>query len=357
MAGHVDADEGIERVLAITEAHVAAVPERILVARTVVHAHDQLEGQRLAAGVGRVHVLDHAAEVVGVVDRRVRAVDGLVGVVRAGIGIRRRAAAGAAVEVDRLHVGVVHRAGAAALRHVEVAVAAARTPGVLAGLGVAARTRADRRGGQSVPLLEHQAGLRIDDHERTPWIAGGAQHEAGRRVVGEEIDDIGHVRHVVVIDVDHLPVGNVLDLHRGDELAEGRRLRGCQGIARADQRRPHRDFRGQAAYRASEQGTQVAARVLGDHDMLAPDRDAAEVLLVAIVLGSIRIGAGGDRAQGGLAIHAEHFRMPFAAGRRRPDSCRSGCVAGSKAARVLLVQVHARCRLRRRSNDSHCQWQ
>ena len=174
VAGDVGADQRVERAGAVAEVHRRAVPERVLVAGLVMHAHHQLEAERVHAGVGRVHVGDYAAELEGVVDRRIAAVDGLVGVARAGVGVGR-GAAGAAVEVHRLHVGVVHRAGGAGLGDVHVAEDAARTPLVLAGLGVAARAGADQRRGQAFPLLQHLAGVRIDDHERTRRFAAHAR--------------------------------------------------------------------------------------------------------------------------------------------------------------------------------------
>ena len=76
----------MERGRAVAEGHCGAIPEGVFVVpRAVMHLHRELEGKRRLADVGVVHVVDHAAEVMGVVQRRVRAVDRLDRVAWAGV--------------------------------------------------------------------------------------------------------------------------------------------------------------------------------------------------------------------------------------------------------------------------------
>ncbi len=123
-----------------------------------------------------------------VVQRRIGAVDLLVGVGRAGEAERRGlAVVGAAVHVDGDDVAVVHLAAVVDDQRTVVA-----TVGVLADLLVAAG--AARLGvGQAFPLIEHFAGLGVDDEMRPRQSLAGNQ-------VGDVVDQLGDV---VLAQADH----------------------------------------------------------------------------------------------------------------------------------------------------------
>ena len=272
VAADVGADQRVERAGAVAEGHRRAVPERVLVVVAVVHAHHQLERQRVRTGVGVVHVLDHAAEVMGVVQRRVAAVDAVAGMARAGIGERGRAG-GAVVEVDRLDLGVVHRAGAARNRDVHEAVVGAVF--VLAGLGVASGAGTDQVGGQAFPLLQHLAAVRIDDHERTRRVA-----LRGR--IREEVHHVRLVRVPGVVDVDHQPDFSLrvtiapswLPSAACLAIASAWPLNTREGAVEISEASP-------VTWRPNSVRSLPPLRVLADHDALAEHRNAAEGLLVA----------------------------------------------------------------------------
>ena len=289
--GHVQADQRVEGAGAVTEGHRRTVPERVLVAAAVMHAHHQLERQRVAAQVGVVHVEDHAAEIMRVVQRRICAVDGLHRIARAGVG-KRGAAGRAAVEVHGLHVGVVHGARGARLGHVEITMRTARAVLVLAGLGIAARAGADQGMLQVVPLLQDLAAVGIDDDRR----AGGHATERG---VGEIGHHVGAVGIAVVIQPDR-QLGFVAEsTHETDTVGQAGTLADHERTRGIDARGADRDLGRQAGDLLAEQGTQVAAGVLGHDDLLAEDRQAAEGLLVAM----------GAHAAIGLALHQHQVRF------------------------------------------------
>lgn len=81
---HIKAHQRVEGGSAVTEGHLAAIPEGVLVILAVVNPHLQFEGEGRRVVPVAVHVEHHVAEVVGVVEGRVGAVDLLDPVLRTG---------------------------------------------------------------------------------------------------------------------------------------------------------------------------------------------------------------------------------------------------------------------------------
>ena len=364
VAGDVGIDQRIERGRAVTKGHLGAVPERVLVVGAVVDLHDQLEGQRIGAGVGLVHVLDHATEIVRVIEGRKGAVDRLDGVARAGIA-EIRVPGGGAVEVHGAHVGVVHGAGRPDLGHVVVAVQTARAPLVLPGLAIAARAGADCGMGQAFPLLQHAAVVCIDDDE-------GTRRGAALRGIGEHFENIRDVGAVLVIDEDHL--ARVFAHHFPVALAtaEGCRLADRQCVGAGELRGDRRQLAGQVADFVTEKAADVATLVFGNDDLLAPYRQAAEGLLVTGVLGAVLVLGAGEQLQAGLGVQAEHLGVAVGSFGRHAGGGSGEFVLAVEQGDILGVQVatdsgvgrsHGKCQGQRRERDelegtavgmSHC---
>ncbi len=89
VGGDIQAHQRVKGAGAVAEGHGGAVPEGVLVVVAVVDAHGQLKGQGRHAQPGVVHVVDHAAEEVGVVQGAVGAVDLLEGVFRTRVAVGR----------------------------------------------------------------------------------------------------------------------------------------------------------------------------------------------------------------------------------------------------------------------------
>ena len=289
--------------------------------------HDQLEGQRRHAQIGLVHVEDHAAEVVGVVQRRVGAVDRLHRVARAGVR-ERRGTRGAAIEVDGLHVGVAHGAGAAALRHIEVTVVGAVF--VLAGLLVAAGAGAHQRVLQVLPALDDLAADGIQHDHR----AGGP----GRCRIGDEGHRVRQMALAGVVDVNDQVRLLVTGQHPRDAIAQCEALGSHQRGGLAELRGGRGDVGLEAGDQVAEHGPDVAVAILADDHALAEHRDATPCLVVAVVADA-SVLAGGAHQQGAVGVGAHELRM--AAVRHRGDALRRGerLVLLAQLVDVALVQV------------------
>ena len=327
---YVEADQREEGVGAVAEGHRAAVPEGVLVVVAVVHPHHQLEGQRRDADVGAVHVVDDFAEIMRVVQRRIGAVDGLHGVARAGVD-EGDAAAGAVVEVDGLHHGIVH--GAVAADRFDVHEAVVGAVFVLPGLGVAARAGADGRMRQAFPLLEYATAGRIEHDE-------GPGRRAAAGAVGEEIDDIGAMRAALRIEIDHQANGFVLDAHFRQARAERDAAGDLAGAAGGHRRGGAGEILIEAGEFLPEQAADDAAPFADDH-LLAEDRQAAERLLITVVMGAVAIGIMREDLQARFGIEAQEFGM--ALGRAgRAEALRGQRILVVESGEVGLVEIAAR---------------
>ena len=294
----VQADQRVERARAVAESHRRTVPERVFVIGAVVHAHGQLERQRRSADVRVVHVVDHAAEIMRIVERRKRAVDGLHRIARTGVR-ERGGARRAAVEVDRLHIGIVHGARGARLGHVHEAEVGAVF--VLPGLVVAAGAGAYQRVLEIVELLQNAAAVGIDNH-------GRARRRAAAGGVGEERHDICLAGTAVVVDVDHqlgFFGGSAHETHaiaQTGAFADGKR-------AVAAQARPAgRNLGGETVHFLAEQRIDIAAYIFIDDDVFAEDRQAAERLLIAVIAHAA-VGFAIQQKQPRVGVQTKRLRM------------------------------------------------
>ena len=150
--------------------------------------------------------------------------------------------------------------------------------------------------------LRMRPRIGVDDDHRT-------RRAAALGAVGEERDHVRHVRGAVVVDVDHLLAVFALDVHRQQAAAQRRALADLQRLRAGQLRRGRGQFALEAADARAEQVADVAVRVLGDDDVLAEDRDAAELLLVAIVGDAALFLHRRQHAQRRLRVKADEFRM------------------------------------------------
>src|SRR3546814_3662752 len=81
--------------------------------------------------------------------------------------------------------------------------------------------------------------------------------------------------------------------------------------------------------------------LLADDHVLAIDRNAAELLLVAGVAHAVRGGAGAQHGQRGVRAEAEHLRVADAGLLADTDRHAGVGVAAVDAGNILLVQVDA----------------
>jgi hypothetical protein len=133
-----------------------------------MHLHDQRKTQRGAAGVSHIHVVYDAAEVMSVVDRRIRAIDGIGIAGGANEADQGTAAGRGLIHVVGGDVRILQRTRATRLGYVERRVV--RPVDVLAGLEIAARA-VGRRIGQTIPAVDPLAGVGVDDRRRTGRVS------------------------------------------------------------------------------------------------------------------------------------------------------------------------------------------
>ena len=241
---------------------------------------------------------------------------------------------GAVVEVDGLDVGVVHRAGAcrSAPRRCSRSWCRTRT-------GRSWRCRRGRcRPGRACRASHCLSTLPL----LASTITNGRVGEPPAGVSAKKLTDVGHAGAAVVVDEDHLADLLALDEQRRGAAAEARPL------ADGERRGP-----GRSAWRVAgsslarpptlrpNRSAHVAVRVFADDDLLAPDRDAAEGLLVAVVAGAVRVLVRWSAPPGAI-------RRPGRASRRggrgpwrgMPDAA-AGLVLAVEQGNILVVQVGA----------------
>jgi hypothetical protein len=175
--------------------------------------------------------------------------------------------------------------------------------------------------------------------------------------VGEKRNDIDEVGDVVVIDIDHLLAGFVAGLDRRGANTETGTLGQAECAVRAEQGRHVRHIAGDPADRATKQRTQVAALVIAGDDVLAPHRDSAEGLLIAVMRGAVGILDDSKRGQGGFGVKAEHLGMPFVAQRGDGGATDGSGIDSIQIFDALIMQVTTGCRLCRGGQKPHCQRQ
>ena len=255
MGRHVQAHQGIEGGGTVTEGHLAAVPEGVLVVAAVVHPHLELEAQRRRVVPVAVHVEHHVAEVVGIVEGGVGAVDLLDPVLRAA-ELVHCAPTGGVIEVDGVHVAAAH---AAAVIHLEGTKIGAIE--VLAGLEVAARAS-----GVLVidplPALELAAALGIYHHEGTARLL--ARSEPGDQV--DQAGLTGLILHHEQLDLLVAALGSGAGFEGSIGRGEGGGRARQVGIYLAQHGAGHL--------------VDLAPQGLIGHQHLTPDRDALPGLLI-----------------------------------------------------------------------------
>ena len=287
VGGHVKARKRIKVARPVAEGHGRSVPERVLVAAAVVDAHGELEGQRRNSDPVLKHVVDHAAEIMGVVERRIGAVDFLVGVHAAGKG-KGGGTAGAVVEVDRLHVGVVHHvAGSVKRREI-------RAVFVATGFLVAAGARAR---GQTFELLEDFTGLGVDQPGRTGGVAAADSVLEEGNFISQAGAFLGRIHHQVgpLVAV-FLRLTGKLEVFAPAELfltaALVLALHQSKGVLGGKTGFQAFEFLSQALEQLAVEPHNVATTIFRDNDMLAPNGDAVVGLLQTGVHQPAFVGMG-----------------------------------------------------------------
>ena len=189
---------------------------------------------------------------------------------------------------------------------------------------------------QALPLFQHGAAGGVEDDE-------GTRRRAALGFVGEELHDIGAVRTATVVDVDHFARFLVLEDHAALALAERGGLAQRQRAARRHHSGIARQFRGEPGNLAAEQIAHDAA-TFADDDLLTEDGQAAERLLVAVIVGAFLVDPVGQHLQARLGIQSQQLGVPLRGRGRHPHALGRQAVLMVDLRQVQAVQLGARSR-------------